>query len=72
MTTGARKPGVFVKTAHHENNNDNKNNDNNNKNNNLVTIMIITTMDCHLIMDIIGKMDAQNWITFIHCGLIYV
>ena len=31
MTTGSRKPGVFIKTAHHENNNDNKNNDNNNK-----------------------------------------
>ena len=30
MTTGSRKPGVFVKTAHHENNNDDKNNDNNN------------------------------------------
>ena len=33
MTTGSRKPGVFIKTAHHENND--KNNDNNdNKNNN--------------------------------------
>ena len=60
MATASRKPGVFVKTAHHENNNDNKNNDNNNNNNYLVTIMIITTMDYHLIMDIIGTMDAQN------------
>ena len=33
MTTESRKPGVFIKTAHHENNNDNKNNYNNNNNN---------------------------------------
>ena len=33
MTTGSRKPGVFVKTAQHENNNDNKNHDNNDDDN---------------------------------------
>ena len=37
MTTGSRKPGVFVKTAHHKNNTDNKNNEDNNNNNNYGT-----------------------------------
>ena len=34
MTTGSRKPGVFIKTTHHknDNNNDNKNNANNDNN----------------------------------------
>ena len=68
MTTGSRKPGVFVKTAHHENNNENKNHDNNdddnNNNSNYGTVILIA--------DIIGAMGAQNWITFIHCGSIYV
>ena len=40
MTTGSRKRGVFIKTAHHVN--DNKNNDNNKKkisnNDNMITI----------------------------------
>ena len=29
-------------------------------------MIITTTGHCHLIMDIIGAMDAQNWITLIH------
>ena len=46
MTTESRKPGIFIKTAHHENNNDNKNNYNNNNNKKTlkVTIIMVTTM----------------------------
>ena len=45
MTTGSRKPGAFIKTAHHGNNNDNTNNDNNNNYKIIiVTIIIITIM----------------------------
>ena len=34
MTTESRKPGVFIKTAHHKNNKDKDNDDSNNNDNN--------------------------------------